>query len=145
MAHDPKSLITFNAYGGIKFDKEAGVFVTWAPSLQVLSQGTSKTEAKRALTDAVGLLLTTAYDMDILETLLKGAGLRPAPPSASIAELQEYVTIQEDILEKEDFDPFELPVPIRLTSPAITAERISARTRANFTGRVQGNLRESRV
>ena len=102
----PKSLITFNAklYGGIKFDKEAGVFVTWAPSLQVLSQGTSKTEAKRALADAIGLLLTTAYDRGILDPVLKGAGLQPASPRTSLAELEEYVTIQEDILEKEEFE-----------------------------------------
>ncbi len=118
------SIITFNAQlcAGIKWDKEAGVFVTWAPSLQLFSQGKSRTEAKRALTDAVGLLLTTAYDMDILETVLKGAGLQPASPSTSIADLDEYISVQEEILEQKEFAPFALaPIPIRLTNAAMVA------------------------
>ena len=119
-----RSIITFNTQlcAGIKWDEQARVYVTWAPSLQVLSQGKSKTEAKRALTDAVGLLLTTAYDMDILETVLKGAGLQPASPATSIADLEEYVSVQEEILEQEEFAPFTLaPIPIRLTNAAMAA------------------------
>ena len=124
-----RSIITFNAQlcAGIKWDEQARVFVTWAPSLQVLSQGKSETEAKRALTDAVSLLLTTAYDIDILETVLKGAGLQPASPSTSIADLEEYVSVQgeileQEILEQEEFAPFTLaPIPIRLTNATMAA------------------------
>ncbi len=91
---------------GFKWDDEAGVFVTYAPALQVFSQGKTKTQAKRALNDAVALLLTTAYELNMLEKVFKGAGLAPIPDDTSVSQLDEYISVQEEVLEEQEYNDF---------------------------------------
>lgn len=86
---------------GIKYDGMAGVYVTYAPSLGIYSQGTSVIQAKRALEDAVSSFLLVAHKHGVLDRLLK---------STDLCEEEEYIKIQEQILEEKAFDDmFDFP------------------------------------
>lgn len=56
-----KGIVTIEAKfkASVKRDEKANVWVSYAPMLQVYSQGETKSQAQHALTDAVTLLLTT--------------------------------------------------------------------------------------
>lgn len=93
---------------GIKYDEDAEVFVTYAPALQISSQGESKITAKEALIDAVQMLLTTAYEKGVLDKMLHGAGLFSISDRARMEEIRisggEYVSLEAVELEQKHFE-----------------------------------------
>lgn len=97
--------ITFKAKlkAGIKYDDVAKVYVTYAPSLGIYSQGVNKIQAKVALEDAVASFISVAHQNGVLDKILKSVELCK----------EEEITIEEKILENKSFqDIFEFPASI---------------------------------
>jgi hypothetical protein len=107
---------------GIRFDKEAEVYVAYAPALRVYAQGENKKQAKVALRDAVESFLIVAYENGVLEKCLKNVGFAI---DASLAHKpsvgEEYIEIgEEEILAKKEFKyMFEVPAVIPLAAFAV--------------------------
>lgn len=106
---------------GIKHDKDADVFVSYAPAIGVYSQGETELQAKRALKDAIRLFLIASYKNGVLEQILKNAGFADIK---SAEELRgsgiDYISVEEveeSILEKNDFDDvFEVSTSLDLAT-----------------------------
>jgi hypothetical protein len=102
-----KMTIKFTAQlkAGLKYDSEAGVYVTYAPSLGIYSQGETQSQAKAALEDAVGSFLIVAHKNGVLDKLLKSADLCP--------EEDEFIKVEGKILKEKLFDDiFDFPAAI---------------------------------
>jgi len=98
---------------GIKFDKDAQVFVTYAPALGIYSQAETAIRAKAALEDAIDSFFRVAIKNDVLERCLRAAGLTVASSAVerTCAESEEYIKVMEArILEENQFtDIFDVP------------------------------------
>ncbi len=107
-----------NLKAGIKYDEQAKVHVTYAPALQLYSQGTTPLEAKVALADAVQMFLNVAYDRGILEKVLQLTGFtRSTGKSTPRTEAEEeYIeVIEQEVLQKNNFqDIFDVPASLPL-------------------------------
>ena len=91
---------------GIKHDENANVFVTYVPALGIYSQGENMIQAKLALNDAVESFFRVSHDKGVLHTLLE---------SANFFTKSEYVTVEEKILEENNFQdifPISTHVPL---------------------------------
>ena len=121
-----KITISAKLKAGIKFDKEANIFVAYTPALGVFSQGESIDRAKLALEDAVKSFLIVAHKNNLLKKCLKIASFTPSVASSieSLKALQEvtdeYISIsEEEILEKTDYmDIFEISAELPLAAVA---------------------------
>jgi hypothetical protein len=104
--------LTAQVKAGIKFDDQAKVYVTWAPALQLYSQGRTKARARRAMLSALQMYLGIAYEKGVLDQVLRTTGLAPVPASSQPSKDSEYISIEEEeILEREHFDVFEASAP----------------------------------
>jgi predicted RNase H-like HicB family nuclease len=74
MAHVATIEFTINMNCQIHRDEDAGVFVSHCPTLNVYSQGESEEEALEAIKEAVTLHVTTAFDFNRLDKVLRKAG-----------------------------------------------------------------------
>jgi len=85
-----KMTIEFKAKlrAGISYDESAEVYVTYAPALDIYSQGVTKKEAKEALKDAVASFLVVSYRKRALEQFLK---------SADLCKGEEYIKVEDKI------------------------------------------------
>ena len=88
-----KITISTKLKAGIKLDKDVGVYVAFAPSLGVFSQGANITEAKRALKNAVNSFLRVAHRKNLLISLMQSK-------SVSLGD-GEYISIAEERILKE--------------------------------------------
>jgi hypothetical protein len=91
---------------GIKYDADAKVYVTYVPALGIYSQGENIIQAKFALDDAVKSFFTIAHKKGVLHTLLE---------KAKLSTKREYITVEEKILEKNNFEdifPISTNVPL---------------------------------
>jgi predicted RNase H-like HicB family nuclease len=102
--------ITFNLPCRIKQDKEAGVFVSHCPALDVYSQGRNIDEAKEALRSALRLFIAASYEQETLEHTLKSHGFNLAP-AGSLPQEKEFISLAEGLVEEFDID-----VPLSLIS-----------------------------
>jgi len=115
-----KITIKVSLTAGIKFDKEAGVYVAYTPALGIFSQGESIDRAKLALEDAVHSFLLVAHKNNLLEKCLKTTAFKPStqPKKGLERKGKEYISItEEQILEQSDYGcifkiPAELPYPL---------------------------------
>lgn len=104
---------------GIKWDEEVNAFVSFAPALGLYSQGTSKSQAKDALQDAVNSFLIVAYEKNVLQSILHACG--GTEDDRHIDDVRasgdEYVVIEEQVLEKENYlDLFEVQAELPLAA-----------------------------
>jgi predicted RNase H-like HicB family nuclease len=99
---------------GTRRDEEAGTYVCHAPALNLFSQGSTEPEAVRAIESAIRLYLTTAYEGNLLEHVLKGHGFTPSPPEQSgtvPTSADQYIRL----LEERHFDHiFDVPTAVDL-------------------------------
>jgi predicted RNase H-like HicB family nuclease len=65
----------------IRYDSEAGVYVSSCPEFGLVSQGVTEEEAERAIQSAINLLVITCYEHEILHCTLKRLRLE-APAEA---------------------------------------------------------------
>lgn len=81
----------------VGFDEVAGVWVSWCPALDVYSQGTTKTEAKDGLDDALGMYLKYCYERKILDNVLikRGFQVSTDAPASSSSDGDEYIDIKK--------------------------------------------------
>ena len=115
--------ITFSANLriGVKHDDSANVFVGYAPALDIYSQGSSKSEAKRATESAVRQFISVAYDKGVLEQILKSSGFSQVQRGAGAEVESEYIAIsEEEILEEQNF-PYTFDVSTRLDLERVPA------------------------
>jgi predicted RNase H-like HicB family nuclease len=66
--------LTINMECGIGRDEDADVYVSHCPALNVYSQGETEEEALEAIKSAVSMHLTTAFDFNRLEKVLRKCG-----------------------------------------------------------------------
>lgn len=70
----------------VRWDEPARMFVSYAPALDIYSQGPTQEEAIRAIESAMRLHLVTALEVDSLEQVLKrfaervSSGIGPESP-----------------------------------------------------------------
>lgn len=116
-----KILIKFEAKltAGIKYDDATKVFVTFAPALNLYSQGETELQAKHALRDAVQSFLHVAYKNNVLEKCLQLDGFTKesaGKPEEVCVDAGEFINVEEMILEKNKFsDVFEIPAFLPLS------------------------------
>jgi predicted RNase H-like HicB family nuclease len=72
MAHK----ITITTVSAVRWDEEAGVHLSWIPSLNIYSQGTTQDEAIQAIQGALTLFAKGCIEKGILDETLTGAGFR---------------------------------------------------------------------
>lgn len=87
---------------GLKWDGGAGVYISYAPALDLYSQAETEEGAMKAMESAITLYLRTAYDQDILGRVLKRYRFAPSPQPTPTAD-EEYIRI----LEERHFQPRE--------------------------------------
>lgn len=92
---------------GIRFDEEVNAYITYAPAVDIYSQGESVIDAKTALEDAVTSFLHVAYKMGVLSRQLEKVECAPG----------EYINVDdtddEVILKKRSFSEiFEVPAAL---------------------------------
>ena len=93
---------------GTRWDQTAETFVSYAPALDLYSQGPTEPEALRGLESAIRLYLITAYEKGMLDRLLQRHGFK-APAIA----VNEYIRI----LEEKDFEHIvSLPAAVDLVT-----------------------------
>jgi predicted RNase H-like HicB family nuclease len=69
-----KIQITAQLDVGVRWDEQARVFVTYAPALELYSQGPTEEEAFRAIESAMRLYLIAAHGTNKLDDVLKRGG-----------------------------------------------------------------------
>ena len=100
--------------GVIRRDKDANVFVSYCPALNIFSQGKSDDQAQQALGSAVGLFLHSCYERGQLDQALRDAGFSKSSrtgivPVKSLDQNQEWIAIEKRYDEVFNFD-----VPLHL-------------------------------
>lgn len=85
----------------VRSDVDAGVFVSWAPGLDIYSQGMTEEEAIRALDDAVTLFVNRCGELGILDEQMRAAGFKKIAPTS----FRESIA-QDRLLEKSGFARF---------------------------------------
>jgi predicted RNase H-like HicB family nuclease len=63
------------------FRKRGNWYISSCPSLDVHSQGKTRSEAEQNLVDALGSFLISCYERGTLDEVLRNAGFVPAPAS----------------------------------------------------------------
>ena len=100
-------------FSGVRHDEDAGVFVSFCPRLEVYSQGETHEEAVEAIKGAITLRLSTAFDHNRLDRILRKAGFQSIQQGQAIlTEPEEFV---HDVDVKMDKDYTEVPVEVPLT------------------------------
>jgi hypothetical protein len=66
---------------GTRFDEPTNSFVSYAPQLNVRSQGRTLGESQDALKSAVGLFLSVHFEKNTLHDVLTKAGFMPTNPN----------------------------------------------------------------
>ena len=69
-----KIQITAQLDVGVRWDEQARVFVSYAPALQLYSQGPSEEEAFRAIESAIRMYIVTAHEANKLSDTLNRLG-----------------------------------------------------------------------
>lgn len=114
----PSIRFTFvaNVTAGIKYDREAKVWVGYAPALKVYSQAKTRARARKAIASAVNLFLRVAYKKGVLERVLTEAGFTPVEPGTAAPAARERIKIiEQKILKQEKFkDVFRVPAKLSL-------------------------------
>lgn len=87
---------------GLKWEEEAGVYLSYTPALDLYSQAETEEGAMKAMESAITLYLRTAYDQDLLGRALKRHRFVPRPEPSPTADA-EYIRI----LEERHFQPRE--------------------------------------
>lgn len=116
--------ITFKARlkAGIKYDKEAEVYIAYTPALRLYSQGETPRQAKMAIKDAVGSFLIVSYTRGVLEKCLKSAGFSAEDHTkAGLSADEEYIRIKEEAILKENKfkDIFDVPASLPLSRATV--------------------------
>ena len=108
--------LTASLKGALRYDRDAGVFVSFCPTMNIYSQGRSEKEAIEALTSAVWLFISTCLEQGTLERTIKKvgfvqiSGLRMVSPSHY---MDEFIAI-------ENYDEaFQFEVPINLVAQGV--------------------------
>ena len=96
-------MIVFKTLVAVRWDKEASVFVSFAPDFDLYSQGNTEDEAFRAISSALKMYLVDCYQKNILLDMLRKSGIESVQtdydPTRRTREFQE-------ILERRAFiDP----------------------------------------
>lgn len=94
-----KITISLKLRAGVRFDKEADIWVAYTPALGIFIQGKDPESAKSVLEDAVQSYLLLAYKNGLLEKCLDTTPFRRS--EESVEELkesgnEEYISISEE-------------------------------------------------
>jgi predicted RNase H-like HicB family nuclease len=98
-----------------RFDEDANVFVGYCPTLNVFSQGDTEEEAVEAVQDAVGMHLTTAFDFNRLDKVLRRAGFAGMSTSQSAPEPENSEFVRVAVLK--DSKQHTITVPLHMSAP----------------------------
>lgn len=100
---------------GVRQDEDAGVYVSHCPSLEIFSQGETEDEAVEAIKSAITLHLTTAFDFNRLDKVLRKAGFEKfsagGEQDSSQGEDREFVAVHV----KQDKQYRNVPITLPLT------------------------------
>lgn len=104
---------TINVTCQIRRDDDAGVFVSHCPRLNIYSQGETEEEALEAIKEAVTLHVTTAFDFNRLDKVLRKAGFEKFTLNQVMDAVElptEFVKVQM----RKDVKDFPISLPLRL-------------------------------
>lgn len=81
---------------GVRKDEEAQVYVGFCPRFKVYSQGETKEDAREAVTSAICLRLSTAFEHGRITKILRDAGFERfcSGPSTSLSPDDEFVAFK---------------------------------------------------
>lgn len=106
----PSVQMMFNLKCLVRYDAEAGVFVSHCPALKLYSQGDTAEEANEAIKSAVSLYVETAYNFDRLDQVLRRAGFHLVPPGSQLPS--EFIAVKHE----GDVREIDISVPVTLLS-----------------------------
>ena len=99
----------------MRYDADAGVHVSYCPTLSLYSQGETKAEARTAIVSAAKLFIVRCYERDILHTALRERGMTRASSEEMARISTDAECNKEFISVNSSFtDFFEEDVPIHL-------------------------------
>ena len=77
----------------IKIKKKANLYISSCPVLDVYSQGQTEAEARRNITEAIRLFITTCYERGTLDAVLKECGFKPIRKAVPIPKDHKFITV----------------------------------------------------
>lgn len=80
--------------GYLKLSDATGLYVSFCPMLDIMSQGRTQEEARASLDDAVRLFVTHCFRRGILEQALKRRGLEPVDSATEISGDVEGISVR---------------------------------------------------
>lgn len=111
---------------GVRLDTDDNIWVSVCPRLSVFSQGDTEEEAIEAIRSAVTLHLSTAYDHNKLDKVLRHAGfgkMEKATISQVDAVADEYVHVR---IQPSEYKSVHIEVPMELLAAQGQPEYASA-------------------
>jgi len=119
--------LTVKVNCGVKHDAEDNVWVSVCPRLNVFSQGDTEEEAIEAIRSAVTLHLSTAFDHNRLDKVLRRAGF----DKIEKAELHEVAAVADEYvhvsIRPTEYKSVHIEVPLTLLAAQRQSEYASAR------------------
>jgi len=106
---------TINMNCEVGYDQDTEVFVSHCPTLDVYSQGETEEEALDAIKSAVTLHVTTAFDFQRLDRVLRKAGFEKIESSGAerpATDSREFVSVRV----KPEMKQVPISLPLRLSS-----------------------------
>jgi predicted RNase H-like HicB family nuclease len=110
--------ISYKLKAGVYLEDASGVYVSCCPALDLVSQGETHDEARRAINEAATMYLHHCKARGILDDILDGLGFEPATDEDDVEEDDEFV----DVRELSDFEVFDIEVPLHLIASKGGAE-----------------------
>jgi predicted RNase H-like HicB family nuclease len=109
---------------GVRHDEEADVFVSYCPRLDVYSQGDTENGAIEGIRSAIALHISTAFDYNRLDQVLRKAGFQRMSGEPSAADLlaqpvDEFVHVQ---VKQHDYKCVPIEVPLTLLAAQAFSE-----------------------
>jgi predicted RNase H-like HicB family nuclease len=108
---------TINMNCTVHRDDDAGVFVSHCPTLDIYSQDETEADALEAIKEAITLHITTAFDFNRLDKILRRAGFSKFVPNTAEEgpsyEDGEFVKVK--VQRPEEYKHVSVTVPLRLT------------------------------
>jgi len=97
----------------VGYDQDAEVFVSHCPTLDVYSQGETEAEALDAIKSAVTLHVTTAFDFQRLDKVLRGfEKIESGGPEHPATDYREFVSVRV----KPEMKQVPISLPLRLSA-----------------------------
>jgi len=122
--------IAIKLKAAVRYDEEAGVWVSWCPALDVYSQGTSRQRAQEAVEEALVMYVRYCFQKKKLGKVLDARGFEPVNRGSHPVEnadgddqFDEFIGVRVVHDQRHTPTIFDITVPLPLVA---TAQMVAA-------------------